>query len=317
MTQAHPNHDEPKRQVMSHASALAALHVAVALFGFAALFGKWVALPATAIVLARTILAAATLVVVARFRHVPLRRGDRHLLVNGAILAVHWVAFFAAVQAGGVAIALLGYAVFPVFVMALEHRLGEQRSGVRGWASALLATLGLVALVPDLAWTNGATRGLALAVVSAFTFAWLAVRNRALVAERSAIDIALWQNVFAAACLVPVTIAVAGRAALPTPTELGLLVVLGTLCTGVSHTLFIASMRRLSAHTAGVVAALEPVYGIALAALLLHEVPNVRTIIGGVVIIGAALDATRRVQIGDATAVSVASRRWRGWNKAR
>src|SRR6476646_9580837 len=137
---------------VSRRAALAALHVAVALFGFAALFGKWVALPATAIVLARTILGAATLVAVARLRNVPLRRGDRHLLVNGAILAAHWVAFFAAVQAGGVAIALLGYAVFPVFVMALEHRLGDRRSGVRGWASALLATLGLVALVPDLAW---------------------------------------------------------------------------------------------------------------------------------------------------------------------
>ena len=303
MTFAHRDDGKPERQAMSHASALAALHVAVALFGFAALFGKWVALPATAIVLARTILGAATLVIVARFRNVPLRHGDRHLLVNGAILAAHWVAFFAAVQAGGVAIALLGYAVFPVFVMALEHRLGDHKSAVRGWASTLLATLGLVALVPDLAWSNGATRGLALAVVSAFTFAWLAVRNRALVAERSAIDIALWQNLFAAVCLAPVTIAIAGRAALPTPTDLGLLVVLGTLCTGVSHTLFIASMQRLSAHTAGVVAALEPVYGIALAALLLHEVPNLRTIVGGVVIVGAALDASRRVQVGDATAV--------------
>lgn len=294
---------------MSDASALAALHVAVALFGFAALFGRWVALPATAIVLARAVVAAGTLAVVARWRRVIVGRGDLRLLVNGAILAAHWVAFFAAVQAGGVAIALLGYAVFPVFVLVLEHRLGDAKSGARGWVSALLAMLGLFALVPDLNWTNGATRGLALAVASAFTFAWLAVRNRALVAERSAIGIALWQNLFAAACLVPVTIVVAGRAAIPTPSDVWLLVVLGTLCTGVSHTLFIASMRRLSAHTAGVVAALEPVYGIALAALLLHELPTLRTIVGGVVIVAAALEATRRADIGDATAVSVASRR--------
>ena len=293
---------------MSHASALAALHVAVALFGFAALFGKWLALPATAIVLARTILAAATLAAVARVRNVPLGRGDRRLFVNGAILAAHWVAFFAAVQAGGVAIALLGYAVFPVFVLVLEHRLGDDRSGVRGWASALLATLGLVALVPDLAWTNGATRGVVLAVASAFTFAWLAVRNRALVAKRPAIDIALWQNLFAAACLVPVTIAIAGRAALPTPTELGLLIVLGTLCTGVSHTLFIASMRRLSAHTAGVVAALEPVYGIALAATLLGETPDGRTLAGGLLIVAAALIASRHAAVGTARTDSVASK---------
>jgi drug/metabolite transporter (DMT)-like permease len=292
---------------MSRASALAALHLAVALFGFAALFGKWVALPATAIVLARTIAAAATLAIVARLRGMRLGRGDRRLLGNGAILALHWVTFFAAVQVAGVAVALLGYATFPVCVLMLERRRAEEVSGSRAWVTALLASAGLVALVPELSWTNGATRGLAFALVSAFTFAWLAVRNRALVAMRSAIDIALWQNVYAAACLLPVTIVVAGRAALPTPVDLGLLVVLGTVCTGLAHTLFIASMRRVSAHAASVVAALEPAYGIALAALLLHELPNLRTIVGGVLIVGAALDATRHVEVGDATAVSVAS----------
>ena len=62
-------------------------------------------------------------------------------------------------------------------------------------------------------------------------------------------------------------------AAWPTPSDAGLLLVLGVACTGVAHTLFIASMQRVSAHTASVVAALEPVYGIALAVALLHEIP--------------------------------------------
>ena len=292
---------------MSRASALAALHVAVALFGFAALFGRWVALPATAIVLARTITAAATLALVARHRGAPVGRGDPRLLGNGAILALHWVSFFAAVRTGGVAIALLGYAVFPVFVLVLEPRGADVRHGARAWASALLAVAGLAALVPDLAWSSGATRALALAVASAFAFAWLAVRNRGLVAERPAIAIALWQNLFAACWLLPVTLVVAGPAALPTPRDLALLLVLGTLCTGLSHTLFIASMRRVSAHTASVVAALEPVYGIALAALLLHELPGLRTLVGGALIVAAALEAGRRVAVGDAPAVSVAS----------
>jgi len=45
---------------MGGPSALVALHASVALFGFAALFGKWIALPATLIVLGRTVTAAAT-----------------------------------------------------------------------------------------------------------------------------------------------------------------------------------------------------------------------------------------------------------------
>ena len=69
---------------------------------------------------------------------------------------------------------------------------------------------------------------------------------------------------------------------------------LGVACTGLAHTLFIASMRRVSAHAASVVAALEPVYGIALAAWLLHDVPDGRTLVGGALIVAAALLASRR-----------------------
>ena len=85
------------------------LHAAVALFGFAALFGKWIALPATAIVLGRTTIAAVTLAIVMLVRREP-RPSRAAVVINGAILALHWVTFFAAVQVSSVAVGLLGYA---------------------------------------------------------------------------------------------------------------------------------------------------------------------------------------------------------------
>jgi drug/metabolite transporter (DMT)-like permease len=63
-------------------------------------------------------------------------------------------------------------------------------------------------------------------------------------------------------------------------------------------------MRLLSAHTASVVAALEPVYGIALAWALLVEVPGARTLAGAALIVGAAVFATwRSAAIARAAAV--------------
>jgi drug/metabolite transporter (DMT)-like permease len=292
-------------RVVTHRNALVALHAAVELFGLAALFGQWVTLPATLIVLGRTTIAAVTLAIVAYARREPLHAVDRRLLANGAVLALHWVSFFAAVKLASVAIALLGYAMFPVFVLVLS--LGPAtRVTRRDCATAVLATLGLVAIVPALSWSSEATRGLALGVVSGFTFAWLAVRNRTFVATRPATAIALWQNVGAALCLVPVAFFAAPSTRSPSLADLALLVVLGVVCTGVAHTLFIASMRRLSAHTASAVASLEPVYGIALAAWLLHQIPDVRTIAGGALIVAAALAASQR-SLGEARAVSVAS----------
>ncbi len=69
---------------------------------------------------------------------------------------------------------------------------------------------------------------------------------------------------------------------------------LGAICTALAHTLFIASLARLSAHTASVVTALESVYGIALAAVLLGEIPDARTCFGAALLVGAAIAASRR-----------------------
>jgi len=276
---------------MSSAAARASLHVAVALFGFAALFGKWIALPATAIVLGRTVIAAMTLAAMLIVRHQRVGRPDGRAAINGALLALHWVAFFAAVQTASVAVGLLGYASFPLFVLMLERKLFTGDRVER--ATALLAVVGLATLVPEFAWSSGVVRGLALGVLSAFTFALLAVRNRSLVVEMLPSRIALWQNGFAALCLAPIVV-LSGASLSITMTDVGLLLVLGVACTGVAHTLFIASMQRVSAHTAAVVAALEPVYGIALAAMLLNEIPSVRTLIGGALIVAAAIVASRR-----------------------
>src|SRR2546428_6960798 len=53
------------RACMRLATAIVALHLAVALFGFAALFGQWIALPPAIIVLGRTLVAAMTLALAA------------------------------------------------------------------------------------------------------------------------------------------------------------------------------------------------------------------------------------------------------------
>jgi drug/metabolite transporter (DMT)-like permease len=278
---------------MRASTALAALHVAVALFGFAALFGAFVALPPVAIVFGRTVVAAAALALVLAQRQQAAGRATPALAVNGALLALHWVTFFAAVQAADVATALLGFASFPVFVLLLEALSGARRPDAVQYATVVAVVAGLALLVRDFSWSSSAAQGLAYGVAAGFTFALLTLRNRARVARVGAVALALWQNVFAAAWLVPFVV-LAGRAAVPTMRDVALIGLLGVFCTAVAHTLFIASMRRVSAHAASVVSLLEPVYGIALAALVLGQWPDLRTLCGGVLVIGAAAVATRR-----------------------
>ena len=276
---------------MTRRDALVSLHAAALLFGFAGLFGKWLVLPAATIVLGRTLVAAVTLWALLRASREPLGPFEWRLAAGGAVLALHWVAFFEAIQTSSVAIGLLGFASFPIFALLLEAAILKHALSRSDWMLALIVASGLALVTPEFRLDNHVVRGLLWGVLSGFAFALLAVGNRQLAVRRNAEEIALWQNACAAACLLPGFVL---TPVLPDARELGLLLVLGVVCTALAHTLFIRSMRLVRPHVASVVVALEPVYGIVLATLLLGEIPTGRTLAGAALILGAALIATSR-----------------------
>ncbi|MNF63129.1 putative inner membrane transporter yiJE [compost metagenome] len=69
---------------------------------------------------------------------------------------------------------------------------------------------------------------------------------------------------------------------------------LGVFCTGLAHSLFVASLKVLKARTTAVIFALEPVYGIAFAWWLFDEQPGLRMLAGGALIIFAIALSARK-----------------------
>ncbi|BCS96330.1 hypothetical protein DSLASN_19620 [Desulfoluna limicola] len=269
------------------------IHVATLLFGVAGLFGKLVHLTPVAIVFGRVFFAALFLGPALYFagRRVRLesKRDCGLLAFQGLILAVHWGTFFKAIQVSSVAVGLLTFATFPVFTALLEPFF--DRKAFR-WASLgpALWTLGGVALVvPGFQLGNSAFEGALWGLASGFTFAVLSLLNRRFARRYHGAVISFWQDTAAALVLLPALVLFPET---PTPSDIGLLILLGVLFTGISHTLFIQGMRTVSARRASIIASLEPVYGIAAALLLLGEVPTVRSLAGGAMILAAALWVT-------------------------
>ena len=122
--------------------------------------------------------------------------------------------------------------------------------------------------------------------------------NRRWTAFRTATDIAFWQNALAALTLLPFAWASPWAIGQVGAREIMLLIGLGLVCTAFAHSLFIGALAVVSAHTASVIAALEPVYGIVLALAFLSEIPGPRTLAGGALIVAAAVVATRRSHLG-------------------
>ena len=272
------------------------IHIAVFLFGFAGLFGKFLSCDPLYIVFGRTFFASIALFMYAHMATGTSFTGFKQnqicfFVFQGILLAMHWWAFFYAVRISSVAIGLITFSTFPFFVTFLEPVFFKERLKKRDIATAVAAFTGIVLVIPEFNVANNTTQGAAWGIFSGFTFALLALVNRKNAQTCHAIAVAFYQNLFAAFFLIfPLILAGAGAGA-PQINDLPKLIFLGVVCTALSHTLFIAALARIRAQTASVIAGLEPVYGIVLAFFILNEVPEARTLLGGVIIIGTTIVA--------------------------
>lgn len=213
-------------------------------------------------------------------------------LASGVLLAVHWVTFFVSVKTGGVAIATLGFSSFAAFITLIEWVIIRIFAGTgiaisrSDWIRTIVVTLGLALITPTLELADEATYGFIMGLISGLSFAAMAVFNSRLLADVNPIRVARNQNV-----VVALVMAVFALPMLPEVSAISWfwLIVLGVFCTGLSHALFVSSLKKLRVNIAGLVIALEPVYAIVAAWLLFAEVPTLRTIVGGLIIIGAIL----------------------------
>jgi drug/metabolite transporter (DMT)-like permease len=283
--------------VESRRRSLAEIHLAVFLFGFPGLFGKWLALSPALIVFGRVVFAAATLAAVLAFSRRPFSVHPRsdvvRLAVCGLVLAVHWTVFFKSVQVSSVAVGLLAYSSFPVFTAILEPLLGRERWDSASLGLALIGVAGIGLIVPAFDLSDAVVQGVLWGLAAGLTFAVLSLLNRRLASRHPSLVVAFYQDFFAAVFLLPAVV----RWGLPSSgRDWALIAVLGVFCTAAAHTLFINGLRAVGARTASIVSSLEPVYGILLALVFLKESPSLRTVSGGALVLLAAAAATFRAR---------------------
>lgn len=271
-------------------------HAAVLLFGLAGLFGKLLDLPAWIIVLGRTAFATAALgaaLLMVRPRRLPREIGTLlRFGLLGLVLVIHWATFFHAIQVSSVAVGLLAFSTFPVFITWLEPWWFAEKRRPVDMVTAMLVVAGLGIMVFPLPVGGGRILyGVGWGTLSGLTFAVLSLLNRKWVRHYPPVVVAFYQNAAATLLLLPVLAWYDGPIR---SGQIGLLALLGVVCTALSHALFIRGLTVVRAQLASVIACLEPVYGIVFAFFLLHEIPPARTLVGGVLILATVLVAMYR-----------------------
>jgi drug/metabolite transporter (DMT)-like permease len=122
-------------------------------------------------------------------------------------------------------------------------------------------------------------------VFSAFLFALRNVLQRHYFTHYPAPQTLFYQSLVVAVMVLPF---LSGEPAELPSGQWGLLLLLGVVFTALPHALFANGLIHFKAKTASLISCLQVVYGTVFAAVLLAEVPDWRTLLGGALIVSAA-----------------------------
>ncbi len=269
------------------------LHIAVFLFGGTALFSKLIGLPALDITVYRTGIAAITLftLLTLQRKKLPLASLKDYgvAVLLGCVVGIHWVTYFAGMQMAGVTVGIIAFFTYPVITVFIEPLFSKSRPKMKDMITALVVVIGIVLLIPEVSFGNQVTLGIVTGVISAIFFALRNILHKNYFSHYSGPHTMLYQTLVASLMLC---LFVEVPPMQVSQNDWLLLLLVGVLFTATPHALFASSLRHLSATTAGLISCLQPLYGSVLAFLLLHERPNLLTVIGGFLVISAAIFET-------------------------
>ena len=277
----------------AHQRSLWHLHLSVLLFGGTALFAKLIPLPALDITVLRCLIAALTLalVVKAQGQRLTLASVQDYLtaVALGVIVSLHWATYFASMQVASVAVGIIAFFTYPVMTVLLEPLLDRHWPAARDLGAAALVLLGIYLLSSHWQLDNNTTQGVALGILSAFLFTLRNLLHKRRFSQYSGPKAMFYQTLIAMLVLAPMM--------QESPAQLGshgwsLLVLLGVVFTAAPHALLAQVLGRLKVKTVALISCLQPLYASALAALVLHEIPNWHTVAGGVLVVSAAIYET-------------------------
>ena len=266
------------------------VHLAVFLFGMTGLFGKFLSISPLIIVLGRVFVSAVFIFIWMQVRGESLRLKSRKdiksLMINGVLLAIHWTSFFASIQFSNVAVGLLTFSTFPIFVSFFKPMISKEKIKAKEIVFGFITIVGILFIVPLNDIFSHTMLGALIGVFSGGVYSIFTIYNEQLVRLYSGRKVAFYEQVVASLFLLPslfiIRPVVSGR-------DLLFIVLLGTIFTGFAHTMFITGLKNVSAYMASIITMIEPLYSIVLAYLFLGESLNIGTMIGGSIILSTVV----------------------------
>lgn len=272
--------------------AIIYVNIAVLLFGFAGLFGKWIELPSIGVTFGRVFFSSISLglflLITGQSFRLESKKDVFVMIAGGIILAIHWWSIFESIKLSTVAIGTITFSTFPLFLTFLEPLVYKQKIRMRNVIMAVIIMIGVILTIPEFSFENDIFKGVLIGMISPIAYAFLTIINKGFSERYTGTLISFYEQGIAAIVLLPFAISAHME---PTAGDIGLLIVFGVVTTALAHTLFINCLKYIPAQLAGICSSMETVYGIIFAMLFLGEIPWPGEIAGAVIILGTVLYA--------------------------
>lgn len=255
--------------------AFLSLHIAIFLAGFTGIMGRLITLNEGLLVWWRLLITSCTMAVIflvsGRLQKVSLSLHLR-ILGTGAIVALHWVFFYASIKYANVSVGLVCFSAIGFFSAFFEPWILQKKLD---WIEVLFGALAIAGIWLIFHFDGQYKLGILLGVISSLFAAIFPILNKKLIGQLSADSLTFYELTAALIVLTPVIpfyiLNFPGDHILPTRSDFLWLLVLSWLCTVLAFNLSLQALKKISPFAVNLSYNLEPVYGIILAFLVFKE----------------------------------------------
>lgn len=243
------------------------LHFTVIIWGFTGTIGKLISIPAVSLVWYRVFIATVSLLFWFIISKTPFRVSKTPLIklvCNGGLVGLHWILFFASIKLSTVPVALVCLSSITLFTAIFDPIINKKRiSGLEILAGVFIIT-GIVLIFK---FESQYTKGIVTGLISAVVASLFAIFNSKLVKVHQAAVIAFYELSGAFLWITLYLFITNGynKTIIPSASDIGYLILLGTVCTSLAYAAGVYVMRELSVFRVALITNLEPVYGILIA----------------------------------------------------
>ncbi len=257
------------------------LHIAVFLAGWTGIFGRLVSLGGLPLVWYRMMTSVVVLAAVLGFMHKLHKTQIRAILKIGGcgvLLALHWVAFFASIQASNVSIGVACVATSCFFTTLFDPLVNHKRIQ---WNDILLSFIAIAGILFIFSIDVRFRLGIALGLLCAALYSLFSILNINIANEtkEDSATMLLYELAggvaFLTLCIPAFRAIYPTESIVPVGNDLLSLLLLGSVFTVIPFLFQLQALRKLSAFTVNMAYNLEPLYSIAIAAVLFGELQEV------------------------------------------